>query len=155
VPAWRWASQPHRTGQHTPSRPPVIEEDSPQWDCRYDGNRICGVGATLPDGSLAIPGDYGNDNCWPGAIYCPPAAPRSTFDGGCGDLMTVQRIDPRRDLPAQVRQLNRGVMDMFIGADPYGRRHLSPRTSVVLYTADGRFGYALNERPSSRMLGRL
>ena len=22
---------------------------------RYDGNRICGVGATLPDGSLAIP----------------------------------------------------------------------------------------------------
>ena len=119
MPAWRWASQPHRTGQHTPSRPPVIEEDSPQWDCRYDGNRICGVGATLPDGSLAIPGDYGNDNCWPGAIYCPPAAPRSTFDGGCGDLMTVQRIDPRRDLSAQVRQLNRGLMDMFIGADPY------------------------------------
>ena len=37
---------------------------------------------------------------------------------------------------------------MFIGADPYGRRHLSPRRSVVLYTADGRFGYALNERPS-------
>ena len=51
-------------------------------------------------------------------------APRSTFHGGCGDLMTVQRIDPRRDLPAQVRQLNRGLMDMFIGADPYGRRHL-------------------------------
>jgi hypothetical protein len=69
--------------------------------------------------------------------------------------MTVQRIDPRRDLPAQVRQLNRGLMDMFIGADPYGRRHLSPRTSVILYTADGRFGYALNERPSRRMLGRL
>ena len=42
--------------------------------------------------------------------------------------MTVQRIDPRRDLPAQVRQLNRGLMDMFIGADPYGRRHLSPRS---------------------------
>ena len=40
---------------------------------RYDGNRICGVGATLPDGSLAIPRDYSNDNCRPGAIYCPPA----------------------------------------------------------------------------------
>ena len=69
--------------------------------------------------------------------------------------MTVQRIDPRRDLPAQVRQLNRGLMDMFIGADPYGRRHLSPRMSVVLYTADGRFGYVLNERSTRRMLGRL
>jgi hypothetical protein len=45
--------------------------------------------------------------------------------------MTVQRIDPRRDLPAHVRHVNRGLMDMFIGTDPYGRRHLSPRTSVV------------------------
>ena len=45
--------------------------------------------------------------------------------------MTVQRIDPRRDLPAHVHHVNRGLMDMFIGTDPYGRRHLSPRTSVV------------------------
>ena len=69
--------------------------------------------------------------------------------------MTVQRIDPRRDLPAQVRQLNRGLMDMFIGADPYGRRHLSPRSSVVLYTADGRFGYALDRVPNKGVLRRL
>ena len=50
----------------------TIEEDSPQWDCRRDGNRICGQGAVLPNGSLAVPGDYSNPNCWPGAIYCPP-----------------------------------------------------------------------------------
>ena len=50
----------------------TVEEDSPQWDCRRDGNRICGEGAVLPDGSLAVPGDYSNPNCWPGAIYCPP-----------------------------------------------------------------------------------
>jgi hypothetical protein len=56
----------------------VVLEDSPQWDCRYEGNRVCGVGATLPDGSVAIPGDYSNLNCWPGAIYCPPAGTRST-----------------------------------------------------------------------------
>ena len=46
-------------------------------------------------------------------------------------------------------------MDMFIGADPYGRRHLSPRWSVVLYTADGRFGYALDRIPHAGVLGRL
>ena len=62
---------------HPQSPAPVdtvtVEEDSPQWDCRRDGNRKCGEGAVLPDGSLAIPGDYSNPNCWPGAIYCPPA----------------------------------------------------------------------------------
>jgi hypothetical protein len=46
-------------------------------------------------------------------------------------------------------------MDMFIGADPYGQRHLSPRGSVVLYTADGRFGYALDRVPNKGALGRL
>jgi hypothetical protein len=51
----------------------TVTEDSPQWDCRYDGNHICGVGAVLPDGSLAIPGDYSDPNCWPGAIFCPDA----------------------------------------------------------------------------------
>ena len=51
-----FAAAPHGTAHAEPA--PVIEEDSPQWDCRYDGNRICGVGATLPDGSLATPGDY-------------------------------------------------------------------------------------------------
>ena len=65
-----FAAAPHGTAHAEPA--PVIEEDSPQWDCRYDGNRVCGVGATLPDGSPAIPGDYSNLNCWPGAIYCPP-----------------------------------------------------------------------------------
>jgi hypothetical protein len=44
---------------------------------------------------------------------------------------------------------------MFIGADPYGRRHLSPRWSVVLYTADGRFGYALDRVPNKGVLRRL
>jgi hypothetical protein len=36
----------------------VIYEDDPRWDCRFDGNRICGSGAVLPDGKLASPGDY-------------------------------------------------------------------------------------------------
>ena len=45
----------------------VIEEDSPAWDCRVDGNRICG-----PDNAQGVtPGDYSDPNCWPGAIYCP------------------------------------------------------------------------------------
>ena len=46
-------------------------------------------------------------------------------------------------------------MDMFIGADPYGRRHLSQRGSVVFYTADGRFGYALDRVPNKGVLRRL
>jgi hypothetical protein len=33
----------------------VEEEDSPQFDCRVDRNRICGIGALLPDGTLAVP----------------------------------------------------------------------------------------------------
>ena len=36
----------------------VVQEDSPQWDCRTMGNMVCGVGAVLPDGSPAVPGDY-------------------------------------------------------------------------------------------------
>ena len=36
----------------------VVLEDSPQWDCRTMGNQLCGVGAVLPDGSPAVPGDY-------------------------------------------------------------------------------------------------
>src|SRR5271166_645717 len=39
------------------------------YDCQYDGPRICPPGNT----QSAIPGWYGNDNCWPGAVYCPPA----------------------------------------------------------------------------------
>jgi hypothetical protein len=66
-----FAAAPHGTA-HAESAP-VIEEDAPQWDCRYEGNRICGVGAALPDGSAAVPGDYSDDNCRPGAVYCPPA----------------------------------------------------------------------------------
>ena len=68
--------------------------------------------------------------------------------------MTVQRIDPRR-LPAEVRRINRGRMDMFIGLDPYGRRHLSPRKSIILYGEGCVFGYALNEVPRDRVLRRL
>ena len=58
---------------HPQSPAPVDTTVSPQWDCRRDGNRRCGQGAVLPDGSLAVPGDYSDPNCWPGAIYCPPA----------------------------------------------------------------------------------
>ena len=68
--------------------------------------------------------------------------------------MTAQRIDPRQ-LPSEVRRVNRGLMAQFIGADPYGRRHLSPRGSVVLYTADGHFGYALDRVPNKGVLRRL
>ena len=62
----------------------VIEEDSvgpdgkSLWDCRAMGDSRCGPGTTLPDGSLAVPGDYSDPNCWPGAVYCPPAGTRST-----------------------------------------------------------------------------
>lgn len=35
-----------------------IEEDESGFDCRTMGNRICGVGAVLPDGTFAIPGDW-------------------------------------------------------------------------------------------------
>jgi len=57
----------------------VIEEDSvgpdgkSLWDCRAMGDSRCGPGTTLPEGSLAVPGDYSDPNCWPGAVYCPPA----------------------------------------------------------------------------------
>ena len=50
----------------------TVAEDDPDFDCRTMGNLRCGIGAVLPDGSLAAPGDYSNPNCWPGAIYCPP-----------------------------------------------------------------------------------
>ena len=35
-----------------------IDEDESGFDCRVMGNRICGPGAILPDGTSAIPGDY-------------------------------------------------------------------------------------------------
>jgi len=34
-----------------------IAEDDPAFDCRAVGNLRCGIGAVLPDGSLAVPGD--------------------------------------------------------------------------------------------------
>src|SRR6476620_2417059 len=49
----------------------TVLEDDPAWDCRTMGNRVCGVGALLSDGSPAVPGDYSDPNCWPGAIFCP------------------------------------------------------------------------------------
>ena len=61
-----FAAAPH--GMAHAKLGPVIEEDSPQWDCRTMGNLICG-----PDNAQGVtPGDYSNPNCWPGAIYCPP-----------------------------------------------------------------------------------
>jgi hypothetical protein len=43
-------------------------QHAPGFDCRYDGPRIC-----LPVNPQGDPpGWYGNDDCWPGAIYCPP-----------------------------------------------------------------------------------
>jgi hypothetical protein len=72
-----------RTPAPAPDTTVVVEEDSPQWDCRYDGNRICGVGAVLPDGALAVPGSYADDNCWPGAVFCPgPGTPVDETVGG-------------------------------------------------------------------------
>jgi hypothetical protein len=67
--------------------------------------------------------------------------------------MTVQRIDPPR-LPSEVRRVNRGLMAQSIGADPYGRRHLS-RRAIVLYNGEGIFRYALNGKPNERMLRKL
>jgi hypothetical protein len=41
----------------------------PGFDCRYDGARVC-----LPGNADGFtPGWYGDDNCWPGAVYCPPS----------------------------------------------------------------------------------
>ena len=68
--------------------------------------------------------------------------------------MTVQRIDPRR-LPSEVRRVNRDLLARFIGAYPYGRRHLSPRKSIVLYNREGHFRNALNERLNERTLRKL
>jgi hypothetical protein len=54
----------------------TAQEDDPRWDCRYDGNRVCGPGAVLPDRTVAVAGDYSDPNCWPGAIFCPaPGTP--------------------------------------------------------------------------------
>lgn len=40
-----------------------VQEDSPKWDCRYNGNRICGPYAKLPNGQRIGPNGY---NCVPG-----------------------------------------------------------------------------------------
>jgi len=36
----------------------VVMEDESGWNCTTMGNQVCGVGAVLPDGSPAVPGDY-------------------------------------------------------------------------------------------------
>ena len=65
-PGARLAAAPHGTAHAEPV--PVIEEDSPHWECRTMGNLVCG-----PDNAQGVtPGDYSNPNRWPGAIYCPP-----------------------------------------------------------------------------------
>ena len=52
----------------------VIEEDSPAWDCRVDGNRICG-----PDNAQGVtPGRLLRPELLPAAIYCP--APDTPMD---------------------------------------------------------------------------
>jgi hypothetical protein len=68
-----------------PADTPVVAvaEDDPAFDCRTMGNLRCGIGAVLPDGSLAVPGDYSNPNCWPGAIFCP--APGTPVDETAGE----------------------------------------------------------------------
>ena len=68
--------------------------------------------------------------------------------------MTAQRIDPRQ-LPSEVRRVNRDLLAQFIGAYAYGRRHLSPRKSIVLYNREGHFRNALNERLNERTLRKL
>jgi hypothetical protein len=52
----------------------VIEEEESGFDCRVMGNRICGPGAVLPDGTSAIPGDYttvwaDGSPAWPSGEY--------------------------------------------------------------------------------------
>lgn len=36
----------------------AVEEDDPAFDCRVHGNRVCGPGAFLPDGTAVAPGQY-------------------------------------------------------------------------------------------------
>ena len=73
-----------------------IDEDESGFDCRVMGNLRCGQGATLPGGSLAIPGDYSNPNCWPGATYCPPSdsPPDWTATDGEGNPVPPLAVGP-------------------------------------------------------------
>jgi hypothetical protein len=46
-------------------------EDDAAWDCRIHGNRICGPGAILPDGTHPYPGDYsGAHRVIASVVYC-------------------------------------------------------------------------------------
>ena len=66
----------------------------------------------------------------------------------------IIRIDPKH-LDPMVRPANKHLMDQFIAADRYGRRHLDPRKSFILYTANLRFGYAMSEMPSRKAFRNL
>ena len=74
----------------------IVMEDESGFDCRVMGNLRCGPGATLPGGSLAIPGDYSNPNCWPGATYCPPSdsPPDWTATDGEGNPVPPLAVGP-------------------------------------------------------------
>ena len=67
------------------------------------GNLVCG-----PDNAQGVmPGDYSNPNCWPGAIYCPPAG--TPVDEAAGEpivlLTMMTQLNPR-NLAAAVRGSN-------------------------------------------------
>lgn len=68
--------------------------------------------------------------------------------------VTVRRIEPTQ-LPTHIRQVNRGLFDMFVDADRFQRGHLSARRSVVLYNGNGFFRYAISARPRRAMLAKL
>ncbi len=46
----------------------TVAEDDPAFDCRTMGNLRCGIGAVLPDGSLAVPGATPTRTAGPGGL---------------------------------------------------------------------------------------
>jgi len=121
-----FAAAPHGTAHAEAA--PVTEEDSPQSDSGYEGNRVCGVGATLPDGSRAVRGDYSDPNCWPGAVYCPPVPRRHHGQG----RLVIAQLNPRNLDPA-VRAANQQLLTAVINADLPSRVGLDARKSIVFY----------------------
>jgi hypothetical protein len=88
----------------------TVEEDSPQWDCRRDGNRICGEGAVLPDGSLAVPGDYTQPELLARCdLLRPPEAPERLTVG----VLVDDTHDQQRDGPPAYK----GLTPAFINVD--------------------------------------
>lgn len=58
----------------------TIYEDDPRWDCRTMGNRVCGDGTVLPDGTVIDAGDYHECVSFPGGH---PFSYNDPTDGVC------------------------------------------------------------------------